>query len=104
MISAEVNGRRGRAGGTVKNPAPGLKCPEPLPMLPLLPGDEGAETAPTTVPTVDIRLEGDRLSIFNPSARFTRLVGVVNTSFLPKDPNPEPLDDPDPPPPPIPSP
>ena len=99
MISAEVNGRLGREGGTVKNPAPWLMCkeepPPPPPTLPL-PGEEGADLAPKAVPiVVDIRLEGDLLSIFNPKALLTRLVGVVTTSFLPKDPNP----DPDPPPP-----
>ena len=101
MISAEVNGLLGRVGWTVKNPAPGLICPEPLPP----PGDNEFTPAPPATPIVDIRLDGDLLSIFNPKARLTRLVGVVTTSFLPENPNPEPDPPPfDPPPPPPPSP
>jgi len=98
MISADVNGLLGREGWTVKNPAPGLICPA---LLFIPPGDSEV-AAPPAAPIVDIRLDGDRLSIFKPKARFTRLVGVVTTSFLPEEPNPDPtpVEPPDPIPPP----
>lgn len=84
MISADVMGRLGlAAGGTVKD-MEGLPCP---------PGEEGFDPlAPPLPPAPDtILLDGDRPSIFNPSALFTRLVGVITTTawaFVPIDPSP----------------
>lgn len=73
IISAEVIGRLGLPGGGTVNDMEGDDAP------PLAPGDDGFD------PPL-IRLEGDRFIIFNPRARFTRLVGVVTTCPLPFDP------------------
>lgn len=85
MISADVIGRLGLEGGTV-NDIPG----DPL-LLDAF-GDEGLDHPPFPAPDT-ILLDGDRFNIFNPSARFTRLVGVVTTPFT-FDPDPEGLPSP----------
>lgn len=87
MISADVIGRLGLDGGTV-NDIPG----DPPLFDPF--GEEGLDHPPFPAPDT-ILLDGDRLSIFSPSARFTRLVGVVTTP-LGFDPDPDPPPSPPP--------
>lgn len=87
MISADVMGRLGLAGGGTVNDME----PEGLPFSP---GEEGLDP-PALPPAPDtILLDGDRPNIFNPSALFTRLVGVITTTawalFVPTDASPPP--------------
>ncbi|PON94818.1 hypothetical protein TorRG33x02_093310 [Trema orientale] len=81
IISADVIGRLGLpSGGTVNGidgDAPALVDP----------GDDGFDPPPEPD---TILLEGDRLIIFNPRARLTRLFGVVTTCPLGFDPGPLP--------------
>ena len=69
MISAEVIGRLGLACGNVCDK--GLLAPT---------GDDGVDDPPPLPPDT-ILLDGDRFIIFNPSARFTLLVGDITTWF-----------------------
>ena len=85
IISADVIGRLGLEGGKV-NDIPG----EP-PLFDAF-GEEGLDHPPFPAPDA-ILLDGDRFSIFSPSARFTLLVGVVTTPFT-FDPDPDPLPSP----------
>lgn len=87
MISADVMGRLGLAGGGTVKDMEGLPC---------VPGEEGFDPPALPLPPAPdtILLDGDRPSIFNPSALFTRLVGVITTTawaFVPTDPPPSPL-------------
>lgn len=83
IISADVIGLLGLAGGTV-NDIPGDPELELCELEPE-PGDVGADPPPFPH---DILLDGDRLIIFNPSALFILLVGVVCTTPFCFDPDP----------------
>lgn len=71
MISAEVIGRLGLTGGIVYDKGLAPPCP-------CFTGDVGIVNPP--LPPLDIiLLDGVLFNIFNPSALFTLLVGVVTT-------------------------